>query len=351
VNPHGRFLFAREHEPEEEILSGIEAPTGTSAGGGTTNKGDHVAAVTIKQLLEAGVHFGHQTRRWNPKMRPYIFGERNGIHIIDLRQTLVQIELAAEYLRNLAANGGTVLFVGTKKQAQGPVAEAAQRAGMPYVNFRWLGGMLTNFTTIQKRIFYMKELERMESSGEINALSKRERLSIRRELDKLQQTLGGVREMTRVPEAIFIVDVNTEHTAVKEAKRLGITTLALVDSNCDPDHIDFVIAGNDDAIRAASTVAGALAEAAREGRELAGKKVAPSKGEKGKDDDAPVRAPVQAVAPAAPAAAEPAPQVVPATEPAVIDTEPPPVATPLADEPAPDPAPAGDTGEEIVTDG
>ena len=239
-----------------------------------------MAAVTMKQLLEAGVHFGHQTRRWNPKMRPYIFGERNGIHIIDLRQTLVQIELAAEFLRNLAANGGTVLFVGTKKQAQGPVSEAAQRAGMPYVNFRWLGGMLTNFTTIQKRIFYMKELERMESSGEINALSKRERLSIRRELDKLQQTLGGVREMTRVPEAIFIVDVNTEHTAVKEAKRLGITTLALVDSNCDPDHIDFVIAGNDDAIRAASTVAGALAEAAREGRELAGKKTArPKDGE------------------------------------------------------------------------
>jgi small subunit ribosomal protein S2 len=261
-----------------------------------------VAAVTIKQLLEAGVHFGHQTRRWNPKMRPYIFGERNGIHIIDLRQTLVQIELAAEYLRNLAANGGTVLFVGTKKQAQGPIAEAAERAGMPYVNFRWLGGMLTNFTTIQKRIFYMKELERMETSGESSALSKRERLSIRRELDKLQQTLGGVREMTRVPEAIFIVDVNTEHTAVKEAKRLGITTLALVDSNCDPDHIDFVIAGNDDAIRAASTVAGALAEAAREGRELAGKKAGRPKDEAGKDE-APARPPAKAVAP------EVAPQV------------------------------------------
>ena len=311
-----------------------------------------MAAVTIKQLLEAGVHFGHQTRRWNPKMRPYIFGERNGIHIIDLRQTLVQIELAAEYLRNLASNGGTVLFVGTKKQAQGPVAEAAQRAGMPYVNFRWLGGMLTNFTTIQKRIFYMKELERMESSGEINALSKRERLSIRRELDKLQQTLGGVREMTRVPEAIFIVDVNTEHTAVKEAKRLGITTLALVDSNCDPDHIDFVIAGNDDAIRAASTVAGALAEAAREGRELAGKKAAPAKGDKARDDDAPMRTPVQA---AAPVAVEPAPPATPAAvEPAAeptVETEPPPAETPVADEPATSPAPAEEAGEEIVTNG
>ena len=286
-------------------------------------------------------------------MRPYIFGERNGIHIIDLRQTLVQIELAAEFLRNLAANGGTVLFVGTKKQAQGPVAEAAQRAGMPYVNFRWLGGMLTNFTTIQKRIFYMKELERMESSGEINALSKRERLSIRRELDKLQQTLGGVREMTRVPEAIFIVDVNTEHTAVKEAKRLGITTLALVDSNCDPDYIDFVIAGNDDAIRAASTVAGALAEAAREGREMSGKKTVPSKGDK----TVPATAP-PAAAPAQPAAApvqaappepatEPDPPAVEADVPATVEAEPLAVDAPGADEPAS----GGDSGEETVTDG
>jgi small subunit ribosomal protein S2 len=232
-----------------------------------------VAAITIKQLLEAGVHFGHQTRRWNPKMRPYIFGERNGIHIIDLRQTLTQIEAAVEYVRNVAADGGTVLFVGTKKQAQAPIAEAAKAAGMPYVNFRWLGGMLTNFTTIQKRIFYMKELERMEASPEINALSKRERLSIRRELEKLQQTLGGVRDLTRVPDAVFIVDVNTEHTAVREAKRLGITTLALVDSNCDPDDIDFVIAGNDDAIRSAAAVANTLAEAVKEGRDGIGKEV------------------------------------------------------------------------------
>ncbi|MGQ0847696.1 MAG: 30S ribosomal protein S2 [Actinomycetota bacterium] len=230
-----------------------------------------MAAVTIKQLLEAGVHFGHQTRRWNPKMKPYIFGERNGIHIIDLRQTLTQIENAVEYLKNLVAGGGTVLFVGTKKQSQAPIAEAATAAGMPYVNFRWLGGMLTNFSTIQKRIFYMKELERMEASQEINALSKRERLSIRRELAKLQQTLGGVREMVKVPDAVFLVDVNTEHTAVREAARLGLTTLALVDTNCDPDHIDFVIAGNDDAIRAAAVVAGALAEACREGRGVVGK--------------------------------------------------------------------------------
>lgn len=238
-----------------------------------------MAAITIKQLLEAGVHFGHQTRRWNPKMRPYIFGERNGIHIIDLRQTLTQIELAVEYIRNLAADGGTLLFVGTKKQAQAPIAEAANAAGMPYVNFRWLGGMLTNFATIQKRIFYMKELERMEASTEINALSKRERLSIRRELEKLQRTLGGVRDLTRVPDAVFIVDVNTEHTAVKEAKRLGITTLALVDSNCDPDHIDFVIAGNDDAIRSAAAVANTLAEAVKEGRDGIGKEIIQQKEE------------------------------------------------------------------------
>jgi small subunit ribosomal protein S2 len=322
--------------------------SGSSAGGGTTKqKETNVAAVTIKQLLEAGVHFGHQTRRWNPKMRPYIFGERNGIHIIDLRQTLVQIELAAEFLRNLAANGGTVLFVGTKKQAQGPVAEAAQRAGMPYVNFRWLGGMLTNFTTIQKRIFYMKELERMESSGEINALSKRERLSIRRELDKLQQTLGGVREMTRVPEAIFIVDVNTEHTAVKEAKRLGITTLALVDSNCDPDHIDFVIAGNDDAIRAASTVAGALAEAAREGRELAGKKTAPAKGEKARDDEVPVRSAVPATAPVMETPAEVSPE--PATP--VADQDVPTAPEQPTEQPASDDVAPDETTEEVPANG
>jgi small subunit ribosomal protein S2 len=198
-------------------------------------------------------------------MKPYIYGERNGIHIIDLRQTLEQIESAASYIKDVTAKGGTLLFVGTKKQAQAPIADAANAAGMPYVNFRWLGGMLTNFATIQKRIFYMKELERMEMSEE-SGLSKRERLTLHRELTKLQQTLGGVRDMTKVPEAIFIVDVNTEHTAVKEAARLGITTLALVDSNCDPDHIDFVIAGNDDAIRAASVVAGALSEACRQGR-------------------------------------------------------------------------------------
>ncbi len=230
-----------------------------------------MAVVTMKQLLEAGVHFGHQTRRWNPKMRPYIYGERNGIHILDLRQTLEQVERAYEYIRDLVAGGGTLLFVGTKKQAQSAVADAAMEAGMPYVNFRWLGGMLTNFSTIQKRIFYMKELERMEASGEMSALPKKERLRLRRELGKLQQNLGGVATLGRVPDAMFVVDLNAEHTAVREAERLEIPILALVDTNCDPDPVSFVIPGNDDAIRSAHLIGSVLAAACREGREMAGK--------------------------------------------------------------------------------
>lgn len=228
-----------------------------------------MAAVTMKQLLEAGVHFGHQTRRWNPKMRPFIFGERNGIHIIDLRQTVDQIAEATKYVTDLTSNGGTVLFVGTKKQAQTAVAEHATRSSMPFVNYRWLGGMLTNFQTIQKRIFYMRELRRLEASGEINALPKKERLKLRRELAKLEQNLGGVVDLQKTPDAVFIVDVNTETTAVTEAARLGLPVIALVDSNSDPDLIDFVIAGNDDAIRAADLIAGAIADAAIEGRRLA----------------------------------------------------------------------------------
>ena len=226
-------------------------------------------AVTMKQLLEAGVHFGHQTRRWNPKMAPFIYGERNGIHIIDLRQTLDQVHKAAAYVKDLAANGGTILFVGTKKQAQSPVEMAANDSSMPYVNYRWLGGMLTNFQTIQKRIYYMRELERMEESGEMQLRPKKERLKLRRELEKLQANLGGVRDLNRVPNAVFVVDVNAEHTAVKEAQRLGLKVIALVDSNCDPDAVDIVIPGNDDAIRSAELIAMALAEAAKEGRELA----------------------------------------------------------------------------------
>jgi small subunit ribosomal protein S2 len=228
----------------------------------------------MKQLLEAGVHFGHQTRRWNPKMRPFIYGERNGIHIIDLRQTVDQIAAAAEFVKTLTATGGVVLFVGTKKQAQAAIAEHATRAGMPYVNYRWLGGMLTNFQTIQKRIFYMRELRRLEASGEINALPKKERLKLRRELAKLEQNLGGVVDLQKVPDAIFVIDVNTEATAVIEAARLSMPVIALVDSNSDPDNVDYVIAGNDDAIRAADLIAGAIADAALEGKKLAGAKAA-----------------------------------------------------------------------------
>ena len=208
-----------------------------------------MAVVTIKQLLEAGVHFGHQTRRWNPKMRPYIFGERNGIHIIDLRQTLVQIELAAEYLRNLAANGGTVLFVGTKKQAQGPVAEAAERAGMPYVNFRWLGGMLTNWKTISQSIKRLRELQEQFDQG-AHGFTKKELLTLERERNKLDLSLGGIKDMGGVPDILFIIDTNKEDIAIKEANKLGIPVVAIVDSNSNPDGIDYIIPGNDDAQRA-----------------------------------------------------------------------------------------------------
>ncbi len=234
-----------------------------------------MAEVTMKQLLEAGVHFGHQTRRWNPKMAPYIYGERNGIHIIDLRQTVSQIADAIEFVKNLAMEGGSVLFVGTKKQAQVAIADEATRSRQPYVNYRWLGGMLTNFTTIQKRVFYMRELRRMEETGDINALPKKERLKLRRELAKLEQNLGGVANLEKLPNAVFVVDVNTEATAVKEAKRLGLPIIALIDSNSDPDDIDFVIPGNDDAIRAASLIAGAMADAVLEGKEIASRKKPP----------------------------------------------------------------------------
>jgi len=227
-----------------------------------------LAVVSMRQLLEAGVHFGHQTRRWNPKMRPFIFSERNGIHIVDLRQTLERIEKAHAFIKDTTAAGGTILFVGTKKQAQGAIKDAADSAGMPYVNHRWLGGMLTNFQTIHKRILYMIELERMDSSGEMEGLPKKERLRLRRELEKLQTVLGGVRELHRAPDVVFIIDVKTEHIAVTEAARLGIPLVAVVDTNCDPDFVDMVIPGNDDAIRASQLLSDVMADAARAGREL-----------------------------------------------------------------------------------
>ncbi|MCZ7533393.1 MAG: 30S ribosomal protein S2 [Acidimicrobiia bacterium] len=228
-----------------------------------------MAVIAMRQLLEAGVHFGHQTSRWNPKMRPWIFSERNGIHILDLRQTLEAAEEAYQMAYDITADGGTVMFVGTKKQAQPAIEEAAKRSNMPYVNHRWLGGMLTNFQTIHKRILYMRELEQMEATGEMDQLPKKERLRLRRELVKLQAVLGGVAGLRRPPDAVFIVDINAEHIAVAEANRLGIPVMALVDTNCDPDLIDLVIPGNDDAIRAAQLLAGVVADGCIAGAEIA----------------------------------------------------------------------------------
>jgi len=231
-----------------------------------------VAVVTMKQLLEAGVHFGHQTRRWNPKMRRFIFGERNGIYIVDLQQTLDRIDTAYRFIRKTVEDGGTVLFVGTKKQAQEPVQSQADRCGMPYVNYRWLGGMLTNFQTVHARVSKLHELDRMVASGETEQMIKKEGLKVKRERDKLQRNLGGIAKMEKLPDAVFVIDTKKEHIAVTEANRLGIPVIAVVDTNCDPDIIDFVIPGNDDAIRSASLMSRIVADAVHEGRLLAQRK-------------------------------------------------------------------------------
>ncbi len=222
--------------------------------------------VTMRQLLESGVHFGHQTRRWNPKMKRYIFTERNGIYIIDLRQTLDYIEKAYEFVKNTVAGGGTVLFVGTKKQAQEAIAEQASRVGAPYVNHRWLGGMLTNFQTVYKRLQRLKELEALEQTGAADQnLTKKERLGLKREREKLERTLGGLRDMQRLPSAVWIVDTKKEHIAVDEARKLGIPVVAILDTNCDPDEVDYPIPGNDDAIRSAALLTRVVADAVAEG--------------------------------------------------------------------------------------
>ena len=236
-----------------------------------------MAVVTMKQLLEAGVHFGHQTRRWNPKMRRFIFGERNGIYIIDLQQTLERIDTAFRFIRKTVEDGGTVLFVGTKKQAQEPVQSQADRCGMPYVNYRWLGGMLTNFQTVHARVSKLHELDRMVASGETEQMIKKEGLKVKRERDKLQRNLGGITRMERLPDAVFVIDTKKEHIAVTEANRLGIPVIAVVDTNCDPDIIDYVIPGNDDAIRSATLMSRIIADAADEGRVLAQRKAPPAK--------------------------------------------------------------------------
>jgi small subunit ribosomal protein S2 len=222
--------------------------------------------VTMRQLLDAGVHFGHQTRRWNPKMKRFIYGERNGIYIIDLNQTLNRVEAAYTYVRDLVAGGGTIMFVGTKKQTQDPIASYADRCGMPYVNERWLGGMLTNFQTISGRVKKMTEFERMVAAGDFGAMPKKEALIKSRELVKLQRNLGGIRGMKQLPDAIFVLDTKKEHIAVTEANKLGLPVVAVVDTNCDPDVIDFVIPGNDDAIRAGNLMCRIIADAVEEGR-------------------------------------------------------------------------------------
>jgi small subunit ribosomal protein S2 len=225
-----------------------------------------VPVVSMRELLEAGVHFGHQTRRWNPKMRRFIFTERGGIYIIDLQQTLGLLEEAAAFARNVADRNGSILFVGTKKQAQDAVEEQAKRVGMPYVNHRWLGGLLTNWRTISSRIEHMHELRRLKEEGQLDLLPAKERLTMESELEKLEENLGGVGEMRRQPDAVFILDLRKEQLAVREARRLGLPIVALVDTNCDPDEADYVIPGNDDAIRSCSLVVRVIADAIDAGK-------------------------------------------------------------------------------------
>ncbi|HET9072862.1 MAG TPA: 30S ribosomal protein S2 [Acidimicrobiales bacterium] len=232
------------------------------------------AVVTMRQLLEAGVHFGHQTRRWNPKMRRFIFGERNGIYIIDLQQTLERIDVAYSFVRDLVADDGVILFVGTKKQTQDPIATFAARCGMPYINERWLGGMLTNFNTIAGRVKKMQEYQRMRAAGDFEAMPKKEALILSRELDKLERNLGGIRTMNRLPDAVFIIDTKKEHIAVTEANKLGLPVVAVVDTNCDPDVVQYVIPGNDDAIRAGTLMCRVIADAVAEGRYIAASRAA-----------------------------------------------------------------------------
>ena len=226
-----------------------------------------MSVVSMKQLLEAGVHFGHQTRRWNPKMAEYIFTERNGIYIIDLQKTVKKLEDAYMVVRDIAAQGDEILFVGTKKQAQESIKEEAQRCGMPFVNARWLGGMLTNFSTIKRRIKRLGQLQAMQADGTFDILPKKEAAKLELEIEKLEKFMGGITEMKKQPAAMFIVDPRKERIAVAEAKKLGIPIIAIVDTNCDPDEIDHVIPGNDDAIRAVKLIAGAIANAVIEGRD------------------------------------------------------------------------------------
>lgn len=279
------------------------------------------AVVTMKQLLEAGVHFGHQTRRWNPKMKRFLYGERNGIYIIDLHQTLTRVDAAYSYVRDLVAGGGNILFVGTKKQTQDPVAEYARACGMPYVNERWLGGMLTNFETIEGRVRKLGELETAKKTGEFEAMTKKEALLLSRELEKLERNLGGIRNLKRLPDAIFVIDTKKEHIAVTEANKLKMPVIAVVDTNCDPDVIDYIIPGNDDAIRSGRLMCRIIADAVNEGRFIASRRAANAL----KNSSAPAAPVVRATGVAASVAAAPA-----VAEPVVAE---PVVAAPVVVEP------------------
>jgi small subunit ribosomal protein S2 len=294
----------------------------------TERKDQNVSVVTMRELLEAGVHFGHQTRRWNPKMKRYIFGERGGIYIIDLQQTMQALEEAAMFARNLAERNGTVLFVGTKKQAQDSIEEQAKRVGMPYVNHRWLGGLLTNWRTISDRIERLHELRRLRDEGQLALLPPKERIAMEAELEKLDQNLGGVADMRKQPDAMLVIDLRKEQLAVREARRLGLPIIALVDTNCDPDEADYVIPGNDDAIRSCSLVVRVIADAIEAGKAKATPQdFAPAPAEETQPD----AEPEAEEAPAPAAEAEPEPET-PVAEPepptAEVEPEPEPVPVP-----------------------
>ena len=256
----GAVRSRRKHKTQAEVKNQMEE----------TN----MSVISMKQLLEAGVHFGHQTRRWNPKMAPYIYTERNGIHIIDLQKYVGKVDEAYKAVSDIAADGGTILFVGTKKQAQDAIKTEAERCGMFYVNERWLGGMLTNFKTIQSRIKRLKEIEAMQEDGTFDVLPKKEVIALKKEMDKLQKNLGGIKDMKKIPDAIFVVDPKKERICVQEAHTLGITLIGIADTNCDPEELDYVIPGNDDAIRAVKLIVSKMADAVIEANQGAEEAVA-----------------------------------------------------------------------------
>jgi small subunit ribosomal protein S2 len=272
--------------------------------------------VTMRELLEAGVHFGHQTRRWNPKMRRFIFTERGGIYIIDLQKTAELLEEAAAFARNVAERGGSFLFVGTKKQAQDPVAEEATRVGMPYVNHRWLGGLLTNWRTISERLERLHELRRLRDEGQLELLPPKERITMAGELDKLEKNLGGVVDMKRLPDAVFVLDLRKEQLAIREARRLGLPVVALVDTNCDPDDADFIIPGNDDAIRSCGLIVRVIADAIAAGKSkvTAAEMAAPAASDEQVAEPAAEAEPEATAEPEPEATAEPEPNAQPSPE-------------------------------------